>query len=953
MPQLEDFCKVGKNEVMKVRKAILLALTLSVLFLVRAFPARAERVAGPDGRPRLLVDGRPYPGLLMQNYETTAEGAEAFGKVGLYIWEVDIWEPNNWEEVDRKVLTFLRGNPEALILLRVGLPKYPDEPEYYADISTAEDGTRWGLMAGVAKWFTVGEITEKNAPPRRWTKLVFNISKVDRRGVVRPFDLVIWHFDRHIPKGARLRFYLDQVEYFSSANPEKRLLVADMESPKGLHDQVRYPEPPVIAHDIVKFGKGSLLWEHVQDGKHDGLVCRGLESPRDLREFDRMSLWLYPDTDAPFRIVVRVCGGLRRMGYPSFASERWARDCKEVLRKLMRHIEAMPYRDNIIGFTLAGGLSAEWAWAGQSADCGLDFCQAARRAWRRFLKERYGSFEALRRAWGRDAEGIRSFDEVPVPGRRVRFAEPELGDFFDPRRHRMFVDYNEFVALTTARRIAEFAEFVKRESRGRLLVGALFGYWGGYGDRLGKQAQQSGHAMPEPAFRSPHLDYIAAPLYYDDRDIGGPSIWSLPVDTLQLHGKVVVNEADTPTHVHQGFKWLRPRSLAESLEVLKRDVAATLSKGMFQWWFFSHLGGTKMLERAPEIVQLAGRLNGVMEESLHTDRSSVSEVAFVYDRHSLLCLHPKSMLPGFIYYQMPELMRMGAPFDIFLLSDIGAVARKRYKLVILFGTYWLDKEQRKAIDKLKRGGRTLVFVYAPGIVGEDGVGPEKVTEVTGVRLRAVERRMPVEVEVVDNSHPITAGLPRGFSFGGRFREPQVAEVVSREAAHLASPLRLRRGSQSPRARQGIGRAGAGGQGLRDLALRLGGRTRPPGALASQPVQVRRRARLRRRWRHRLRQQELARHTFCERREEKGKLARSLHSEGCPYGRSRRRGRPVVCPSSPQGRDEALSVTEALKLRIGDSAEAQGPRQTSSSAIPWSAPTEGDAKSRLTEEGVDA
>ena len=73
----------------------------------------------------------------------------------------------------------------------MGLPKYPYEPEFYSDISTAEDGTRWGIIAGVAKWFTVGEITERDAPPRKWMRLIFDISRVDRKGVVRPFDLVI------------------------------------------------------------------------------------------------------------------------------------------------------------------------------------------------------------------------------------------------------------------------------------------------------------------------------------------------------------------------------------------------------------------------------------------------------------------------------------------------------------------------------------------------------------------------------------------------------------------------------------------------------------------------------------------------------------------------------------------------------------------------------------------
>jgi len=51
----------------------------------RVLSARVERIPSPNGRVKLLVDGRPYPGLFMQNFEATAEGAKAFYKAGLYI----------------------------------------------------------------------------------------------------------------------------------------------------------------------------------------------------------------------------------------------------------------------------------------------------------------------------------------------------------------------------------------------------------------------------------------------------------------------------------------------------------------------------------------------------------------------------------------------------------------------------------------------------------------------------------------------------------------------------------------------------------------------------------------------------------------------------------------------------------------------------------------------------
>lgn len=758
------------------RSAAIRRLLLTISLVTSAVSAATvTRQTAPDGRPVLIIDGKPFPGLIMQHFQATADGARAFGKVGMRVWEIDIWEPNNWREVDGKVNAMLRGNPNALLLLRVGLPKYLDGEENAPDIATAENGKRWTHMLGRAKWFTVGEITEREAPPHKWTQLTFDISRADRKGIVRFLDLVIFHRDAHIPKGARLRFYIDHAEYFSTAAPKRRMVVADMETAQGLHDQGRYPKPPVIVHDVVKAGNGALLWEHVQDGKHDALVCKGVEAvtARDMSPYDRMSLWIRSETDAPFRIVVRVCGGLRRMGYPSFASQRWAREGAKMLQRLIAHIDGMPYRDHIIGLTLAAGCSAEWAWPGQSADSGLDFCESAKRAWQDFARVRYGTLEALRRAWRKEAKGIDSFDQIPVPGRAVRFAKPELGDFFDPTAHRMFTDYNEFIGLTTARRIVEFGETIKKASHGRLLVGALFSYLGGYTDLLGKKMQQTGHSMPEAVIRSPNVDYLASPVVYWDRDIGCPTMWHLPVDTLQLHGKLVVNEADTPTHIHKGFEWLRPQTLEESLGVLKRDVAAALAKGMFQWWFFDRLGGPRMLERAPQIVDLSKKLNALMSRSLQTDRSSVSQVAFVVDHHSMLCIHPHSFLPGLLYYELPELARMGAPFDIYFLSDIEAVARRPYKLVILFDAYWLNNAQRQAVAALKREGRTVVSVYATGIAGENGVSAKHVSSVTGIRIRSVDRRMPVEVRVAAASHPITRGLAKGFTFGSRFRPLKV------------------------------------------------------------------------------------------------------------------------------------------------------------------------------------
>jgi hypothetical protein len=710
------------------------------------------------------------PPLIMHHYDASEKASAVFAAKGVNTWEVDIWEPDDWEEVDGKIKAILKGNPKALLLLRVGLPLYPDDEEHKRDIATAEDGTRWTQMLGKAKWFKIGEVTNKDAPAGKWTHIVLDISHIDRKGVCRLWDFLIWHNEPIIPKGAKLRFYIDDIEYYSSIQQDKRFVADDMEKAEGIYDQERYPSEPLFTEQVAHSGKRALVWEHLHDGQHDGLIFRGVDPAMDLSAYDRFSFWIYPETPYPFRIEVRICGGLQRMGYPSLASEKWLNDCKIILKNLIRHIDSMPYRNHILGFTLAGGLTAEWAWAGASADCGVDFSPSAKVSWQRFLKKRYGTIDNLKRAWGREGERYSDFGDIGVPGKDIRYAKPELGDFFSPAKHKAFIDYNEFTAEAVSRDIISLAKTVKEESKERLLVGVLFSYMGGYGDMLGKQAQQTGHAMPEEVIKSPYVDYIASPLFYWDRKLGGSGIWWLPVDSLKLHGKIPVNEADTPSHLVKVGNWLQPGNLWESIQVLRRDASATIAKGMVEWHFFGNLGAEASFEKAPELVDEIGRLNELLKSSLQSNCSSQSEVAVIIDRHSLLCLHPNSYLPGFIYYQLPELARMGAPFDIYLLSDIEALLKKNYKVVIFLNTYWLKITQRKVIEKLKNNGRTLVFLYADGIVDDKNVDVNNIFKLTGMKVKALPKASPVEISLNNISHPILKGLAKGFVFGCRARE---------------------------------------------------------------------------------------------------------------------------------------------------------------------------------------
>ena len=62
---------------------------------------------------------------------------------------------------------------------------------------------------------------------------------------------------------------------------------------------------------------------------------------------------------------------------------------------------------------------------------------------------------------------------------------------------------------------------------------------------------------------------------------------------------------------------------------------------------------------------------------------------------------------------------LGAPVDLLLLSDLPKADIGRYRAVFLPTCLFLNEAERRRIDGLKAGGRTLVFYQADGLINPD------------------------------------------------------------------------------------------------------------------------------------------------------------------------------------------------------------------------------------------
>ncbi|OGV68720.1 MAG: hypothetical protein A3K19_13265 [Lentisphaerae bacterium RIFOXYB12_FULL_65_16] len=439
-------------------------------------------------------------------------------------------------------------------------------------------------------------------------------------------------------------------------------------------------------------------------------------------------------------------------------SEKWRQDAGMALRKLIEHVRASPYADRVIGYHIASLHTEEWFhhnfWGNPPSYWGYDKASVA--AFRKFLEKRYGTVEALRKAWN---DPTVDFAAAAVPSKDDR-VKTDLGFFRDPAKSQHVIDfylyYNDIIVDT----IEHFARLVKDVAGRECLFGAFYGYMFELSG-----SPEGGHLALERLLHCPDVDFLTAPSSYGFRPVGtGCSAFMSLTEAIKLHGKLWFNENDYRTHLvpqKKGvFDYVDLKNLDESVAVQKRELAHTICLGTGMWWF--DMGGGWY--DTPEFMAAIAEMNVVGEKSIRFDRSSAAEIAVVIDEESMCCRESRGALAGLLlYHQRNQLHRLGAPFDVVLLNDLEKL--RPYKLYMFLNTFRLDAKQRAAIDAVvKKDGKTAVWVYAPGFVG-DSLSDVGISSVTGITVAHSTEAKPLKITIADVDDDTTKGLTLNAGWG--------------------------------------------------------------------------------------------------------------------------------------------------------------------------------------------
>lgn len=504
------------------------------------------------------------------------------------------------------------------------------------------------------------------------------------------------------------------------------------EEPRTIEIQAVHQGPPWNVYGGQTVASDRILALGAERGLHIGTVPIGMPWPRDGEAPD------YSGVDAQVRHILSIDpkaliipriglhapqwwkdehpghqqiydGGQRPMVSP--ASKPWRRDAAHALRMFLRHLED-EFGDSMLGYHVCAQSAGEWFYDHTWERIMPCFEEPFRAGFAEWVEAKYKTVDALREAWNKpDA----LFETIRVPTLEERTAG-KLGVFREPQSQRFEIDFAEYMQVCLSEYLLQCARIVKEETNGKKLGVFFYGYlYDVAGFAYGPAV--SGHLRLRRVLDNPDIDIVCSPISYFDRQSGGVGPFMAPVDSIQAHGKLWLNEDDTRTHLapkNAGFG--RTTTMAETLGVYRRNFGHQFERRCATWWM--DFGTGWMAD--PTIFDNFGQTQEIWQGAVDPGPYQ-PQVAMITDENSFLYLRNSKEVTGPSVTRMRRKFNaMGCPVGLYLMEDVceGRVPQS-VRLYVFLNAYRLTDEHRRELRaQVARDGKFAVWLYAPGLINE-------------------------------------------------------------------------------------------------------------------------------------------------------------------------------------------------------------------------------------------
>ncbi len=599
------------------------------------------------------------------------------------------------------------------------------------------------------------------------------------------------------------------------------LLTADRFADFAVHGSMQiFRVPAPTACSAMDCSDGNSFCHEYLDALNGAVMTALRINPQSkflvMLSLDAPNEWLLSHPSAQFErgdgVRQVALTGTRKYTFhrESIASEEYHEKVARTVRAVVTELRRQPYANAIVGIFFSQGRAGENTWGldvnvterdgrvvVRDRDTMLigDMSDACRKAFVKWLRAKYRRDSRWIAAWKLPPKQRMEdlLDRTIWPNERLQSEllwrnRPENRFIFRDGKAEgtLAQDYFEFFNTERAMLFLTAARAVKEASDGRLIVGGYAGYTvPNMTNSPPGLAQHSGHQMCSLLRESDCFDFISSPHIYDMRRMGDPVIPHGTVDSMRLNGKTVINEFDTRTFLSP----ISPKTFSQSETIgqMRKEFAYALIKGQGYWllefpgatvgpygvpWYSDDalqrelaIGRREYQKYLDETVgKHAKSPNGKSHEL--EKLGTGAEIALFLSEH--IPFHTDVHAPAntvssnLINVLMPKFSLTGAPYDLYAFEDLQRLVDKglhrQYKLMVFLNAFNIDPKCRKTISsRLKRDGRTLLFLYAPGILGGDfssdsSLSLKGIEAVTGIApLECVARREIIGMDVLPDS----------------------------------------------------------------------------------------------------------------------------------------------------------------------------------------------------------
>ncbi len=458
-------------------------------------------------------------------------------------------------------------------------------------------------------------------------------------------------------------------------------------------------------------------------------------------DMDPDSAWLarHPDEQWETKAGKKIEGS-------SYASEVWRKDGATAIKNLIRDLKENDFWKLVVGANVSGGHDWQF-WTKAIGEVAVDYSPVNVKGWRQYLEKNYSNIAALNKIW---KTNYSRFSDIPVPDPTVKH------ESYAPILVRGPVpEYRQYAEAIAYDLREYFATAVREETRKDIFISAY----------SMPMENQHGYFLKTSGKKGRANNAIASMSYYAYRQPGFASGYH-PEQSFGFHNSAFIQELDLrykqeTNELNSMWVGSQP-TITDWRNMHRKLVGISLAQDQGYWYYELH---KQFLH--PELLEEIGAVKNIADALANKKAVSFrADVCLIrFDAESRYYgSSVDNAVAATNYWQYMLLETSGVPFDVHYLNDVMTEPTlQQYKVYLFHNNSYLTEKQKDWVNKnLKKNNITIVWLYDPGYVTDNGLSIETVEKLTGLKVKTEPGYSRSLVSVNRNSSDKLAGGKEGY-----------------------------------------------------------------------------------------------------------------------------------------------------------------------------------------------